>query len=116
MDVYPLMINCNGFYVGGASWFHHREKFSGSSMTGFLRSRFRHFLRREEFLNRFFYSEFDSAVLGGRRARREQSKQERGEPSTSRLRDPKEEPVEEMTLDLENRRYNFYLRPFAGEE
>ena len=65
MDVYPLMINCNGFYVGGASWFRHREKFLGSSMTGFLRSRFRHFLRREEFLNRFFYSEFDSAILEG---------------------------------------------------
>jgi hypothetical protein len=74
MDVYPLMINCNGFYVGGASWFRHHEKFLSSSMTGFLRSRFRCFLRKEESLSRFFYSEFDSAVLRERRARREQSK------------------------------------------
>ena len=27
MDVYPLMIDCNGFHIGGASWFCHREKF-----------------------------------------------------------------------------------------
>jgi hypothetical protein len=85
-------------------------------MTGFLRSHFCRFLRRGESLNRFFYSEFDSAVLGERRARNEQSKQECGEPSTSGLRDPKEEPVEEMILDLENHRYNFYLHPLVGEE
>ena len=36
LDTYPLMINYNGFYVGGASWFRHREKFPRSSMTGFL--------------------------------------------------------------------------------
>ena len=40
MEIYPLMIDCNGFYVGGASWSHHHEKFLGSSMTRFLRSRF----------------------------------------------------------------------------
>jgi hypothetical protein len=38
MDVYPLMIDCNSFYVGGASWFRHHEKFPGSSMTGCLLS------------------------------------------------------------------------------
>jgi hypothetical protein len=68
MEVYPLMINCNGFYVGGASWSHHHEKFLGSSMTGFLKSRFRRLLRKEEFLNRFFYLEFDLAILEGRKA------------------------------------------------
>jgi hypothetical protein len=36
MNIYPLMINCNGFYVLGASWSGHREKFLGSSMTGFF--------------------------------------------------------------------------------
>ena len=36
MDVYLLMIDYNGFLVGGASWFRHREKFPRSSMTGFL--------------------------------------------------------------------------------
>ena len=80
MDIYLLMINCNGFYIGGASWSRHREKFPGSSMTGFLRSCFRRFLRREEFLNRFFYLEFDVSVMEERRTHRKQSKQERGGP------------------------------------
>lgn len=96
MDIYPLMINCNGFYVGGSSWSRHREKFPGSSMIGFLRLCFRCMLRKEEFLNSFFYSKFDPVVLEERK-------------------DPKEEPTEEMTLDLENRRYKFYLRPAGGE-
>ena len=34
----------------------------------------------------------------------------------SGLKEPKEELVEEVTLDLENRRYSFYLRPHVGEE
>jgi hypothetical protein len=55
MDVYPLMIDCDGFHVGGASWSRHHKKFLGSSMTGFLRSRFHRFLRKEEFLNRFLF-------------------------------------------------------------
>lgn len=66
MDAYPLMINCDGFYVGGASWFRHRQKFPGSSMTGFLMSHFRHMLRKGV-LNRFFYLEFDPAILEGER-------------------------------------------------
>ena len=70
MDIYLLMIDCNGFHVGGASWSRHREKFLGSSMTGFLRSRFRCFLRKE-FLNKFFYSEFDPTVLEEQKAHRE---------------------------------------------
>jgi hypothetical protein len=37
MDVYPLMIDCDGFHVGGSCWSRHHENFSGSSMTGFLR-------------------------------------------------------------------------------
>jgi len=40
MDIYPLMIDCNGFHVGGTSWSHHRDKFLASIMTGFLRSCF----------------------------------------------------------------------------
>jgi hypothetical protein len=70
MDIYSLMINYNGFYVGGASWSRHHEKFLGSSMTGFLRLRFWNFLRKEEFLNVFFYSEFDLTVLEERKAQR----------------------------------------------
>ena len=101
MDIYPLMICCNGFYVGGASWSRHHERFPGSSMTEFLRSRFRRMLRKEEFLNRFFYSEFDPAILEERKAHRERTRRGHGEPSTSALKDPKEESTEEMTLDLE---------------
>lgn len=74
MDVYPLMINCNDFYVGGASWSHHRQKLLDSSMTGFLRSRFNRMLRKEEFLNRFFYSEFGLAILEKQKAYHEQSR------------------------------------------
>ena len=85
-------------------------------MIGFLRSRYRRFLRKEEFLNKFFYSEFDLAVLEERRTHHDQYKQERGVSSMPGLKDPKEEPVEEMALDLENRRYSFYLRPHVGEE
>ena len=115
MDIYPLMINCNGFYVGRASWSRHREKFLGFSMTGFLRSRFRRMLRKEEFLNRFFYLEFDPTVFKKHKAHHERIRRDHGDPSTSGLKYPKEEPAEEMTLDLENRRYNFYLRPTGAE-
>lgn len=83
MDVYPLMINCNGFYVRGALWSLHCERFLGSSMTGYLRSRFRRFLRKEGFLNRFFHSEFDSTILEERKAHRDEFRQEHGEPSMS---------------------------------
>jgi hypothetical protein len=84
-------------------------------MTGFLMSRFRCFLRKEEFLSRFFYSEFDAFILEDRKAHREQSEHDRGQPLASGLKDPKEEPVEEMIVDLENRRYSFYLRPRRDE-
>ena len=115
MDVYPLMIDCNGFHVGSASWFHHREKFPGSSMTGILRSRFRRFLRKEEFLCRFFYSEFDASILEDQKTRREQSERDCGQFSASNMKDLKEEPAEVSTLDLENCRYSFYLRPRRDE-
>jgi hypothetical protein len=85
-------------------------------MTGFLRSCFRRFLREEEYLNRFFYSEFNVIVLEERKIHHGQSKQEHGEPSTSGLKDPKEEPVEEVLLDLENRRYSFFLHPSMDGE
>ena len=80
-------------------------------MTGFLMSRFCRMFRKGEVLNRFFYSDFDPAILEERRACRERSRRDHGEPSSSGPRDPKEEPVEEMTRDLENWRYNFYLHP-----
>ena len=84
-------------------------------MTGFLRSPFRRYLRREEILNRFLYSEFDPSVLEEQKFHRKRSKGVDGWPSTSGLKDPKEEPVEDTTLDLENRQYSFYLRPRGGE-
>jgi hypothetical protein len=71
-------------------------------------------LKKERILHRFFYLEFNPTVLEERKARREWLKRDRGTSLTSGLRDPKEEPVEEMTLDLEDRRYNFYLRPLGG--
>ena len=71
MDVYPLMINCNGFYVGCASWSRHREKFPRSRMTGFFMSHFCRMLRKGV-LNRFFYLEFDPAILEARKAHHEQ--------------------------------------------
>lgn len=115
VDVYPLMINCNSFYVGGTSWSHQRERFLGSSMTGFLRSRFQWYLRREEFLNRFFYLKFDSSVMEEQKFHHKRSEGVGGRPSTSGLKDPKEEPVEDTTLDLENCQYSFYLCPRGGE-
>jgi hypothetical protein len=83
-------------------------------MTGFLRPCFHRKLRKEEVLNRFFDSDFDPNILEEQRGRHEQSHGDRGEPSLSGLRDPNEDPIEDMTLDLENRRYNFYLRPAWG--
>ena len=83
-------------------------------MIGFLRLCFQCFLRKEEFLNRFFYLEFDPAILEERKAHRGQSERDRREPSTSGLKDPLEESSNEMTLDLKNRRYNFYPRPTGG--
>ena len=103
MDIYPLMINCDGSYIGGASWFHHHEKFAGSSMTRILRSCFRRFLRREEYFNRFFYSEIDVAMLEEQKIHHGESKRELEEPSMSGLKDSKEELAEEVSLDLENR-------------
>ena len=102
MDIYLLMINCNGFHVGGASWSHHHERFLGSSMTGCLRSCFRRFLGKEEFLRRFVYSEFDASILEDRKTHHEQSKRDRGQSSASNLKDPKEELAKEMTMDFEN--------------
>ena len=61
MDIYPLMINCNGFHVGGTSWSHHCEKFPGSSMTGFSWSCFRCFLSKQ--VPMVFYMEFDATIL-----------------------------------------------------
>ena len=66
-------------------------------------------------LNRYFYSEFDPTILEKRRARCRHFEQNRGEPSGSGLKDSKEEMVEDMTLDLENHRYSFYLRRTRGE-
>jgi hypothetical protein len=63
----------------------------------------------------FFYSEFDLTVLEERKAQRGWSEWDHEEPLTSSLKDPKEEPGKEMTLDLENWRYNFYLRSTRGE-
>jgi hypothetical protein len=80
-------------------------------MTGFLRLSFWHFLRKEEFLNRFFYLEFDASILDDRKAHHQRSECDRGQPSASSLNYPKEEPAKELTIDLENRRYSFYLRP-----
>lgn len=102
MDVYPLMIDWDSFHVGGGSWFCYCEKFPGSSMTRFLRSRFCRFLRKEEFLCRFFYSEFDASILEDRKSHREQSERDHGRSSTFNLKDPKEESTEESTIDLEN--------------
>jgi hypothetical protein len=45
----------------------------------------------------------------------EQTEGNDGRASTFGLKDPKEEPAKEMTLDLENRRYSFYLRPQWSE-
>lgn len=83
-------------------------------MTGFLRSQFRRYLRKEEFLNKFFNSDFDLSILEERKSHYKGSKSVDGWPSTSGLKDPKEEPVEDMILDLENHRYSFYLRPRRG--
>jgi hypothetical protein len=76
-------------------------------MIRFLRSRFRRFLRKEEALKKF-YSGLDSTK---RKSHREEVKRERGESSLAGLKDPKEEPADEMVLDLENRKYSFYLCP-----
>lgn len=92
----------------------HRKKFLSSSMTGFLRSRFCRMLRKEEVLNRFFYLNFDPTILEERKARHEQSQQSHDEASTSGPKDPKEELAEEMTLDMENKRYNFFSAPLGA--
>ena len=71
-------------------------------MTGFLRSRFRRFLRKEEFLCRFLYSEFNASILEDRKTHHEQSERDCGQSSASNLKDPKGEPAKEMSIDLEN--------------
>jgi hypothetical protein len=83
-------------------------------MIKFFRSRFRRFLRKEEVLKKF-YSDFDSTILEDRKSRRDEVKRECGESSSAGLKDPKEEPANEMVLDLVNRKYSFYLRPIGGE-
>jgi hypothetical protein len=74
LDIYLLMIDCNRFFVGGALWSRLHERFPRSSMTGYLLSQWRRYVKKEDLLNRFFYSEFDPAILEGRRAQREQFK------------------------------------------
>jgi hypothetical protein len=82
-------------------------------MIKFLRSRFHRFLRKEEVLKKF-YSDFDSIILDERKSSHEEVKRERGESSSAGLKDPKEEPASKMVLDLENRKYSFYLRPVGA--
>lgn len=114
LDVYPLMIDCNGFFVSGALWSSHHERHPESSMTGYLKYRFRQYLKRERSLNRYSTG-FDSEAQAWRKAFRAGIRQEQGESSASGLKDPKEEPDDDATIDLENRKYSFYLRPFGGD-
>lgn len=54
VEVYPLMIRCNDFCVSGASWYRHRQPSPGSSMTGFLGSRFRRMCEKGKNMKEFF--------------------------------------------------------------
>jgi hypothetical protein len=83
-------------------------------MTGYLKYRFRFYQRRERFLSRFFRSVLDPAAPTRQKAFRAEFRREREEASSSSLKDPKEEPAEDVVVDLENRKYSFYLRPLGG--
>lgn len=110
LDVYPLMIRCGDFFVGGDLWHRYRQKFRWSRMIDFLDLPSRHrYCRVKKIKN--FYSAFDSLVLETRRKRREEARCSRGEP----LVYPKEEPVDDVEFDLENRHYDYIFRPSEGE-
>lgn len=87
VEVYPLMIRCNDFCVSGASWYRHRQRFPGSSMTGFLRLHFHRMCERGEDMKEFF-AKFDNSVLPVRRECHKEARRMRVE----HLKDPKEEP------------------------
>lgn len=106
-EVYPLTICYGDFFVGGASWYWHRQRHPGCTMASFLRARLRH---NEGTLRRMrdFYRSFDSSILEERKRRRVEA---RGLP----LIDPKEEPTEESFCTFEDRRFNFFHRPVAED-
>ena len=57
-----------------------------------------------------FFATFDTFVLPKCRRLRRRLRRARGEPILG-PDEVKEEPAEELSLDMENRRYNFYYCP-----
>lgn len=69
-------------------------------------------MREKEQVLRDFFATFDTSVLSECRRLRRRLRCARGELALG-PDDIKEEPAEELSLDMENRRYNFYFRPDA---
>lgn len=94
----------------------HRQKFLKARLSFFLLLQYDR-MREKEQVMKGFYSTFDSSVLDKRRRLRCRLHRARGEAhggSSSCPHGVKEERAEELSLDLENRRYNFYYRPNTG--
>jgi hypothetical protein len=110
-EVYPLMIRCGDFFVGGASWRRHQQKFTNSQLSSFILMRYDRVREKERVLKEFF---FYFRHIGPCKTPKASAMSccACGEPILG-PDEIKEEPAEEPPLDMENRRYNFYYRPNA---
>ena len=69
-------------------------------------------MREKERVLKEFFATFDTSVLSKHRRLRRRLRRARGEPILG-PDEVKVEPADELSLDLENRRYNFYYCPNA---
>ena len=73
-------------------------------------------MREKERVMQEFYSTFDPSVLAKRqKGCAAENRGETGAGASAVPNAPKEEPFDELSLDLENRRYNFFCRTDAAE-
>lgn len=113
VEVYPLMIRCGDFFVNGASWRCHRQKFPRSRLLTFILMCYDRMREKERIVKEFF-STSDSSILAKRQRLRRWLHRAHRELSSG-LGEVKEEPFEEVPVDVDNRRYNFYYHPTDGD-
>lgn len=69
-------------------------------------------MREKERVLKEFFATFDTSVLVKHRRLQWRLRRARGEPSFG-PNEVKEDPTEELPLDMENHRYTFYYHPNA---
>lgn len=105
--VWPLTICRDGFYVGGSSWFRHREKFPDALLADFIDLRYSRVVTADKKIKSFFAGLDPLTVASRRRC----SKSVCHGATDFVLLEPKDEPAEEEDVCKGDRRYSFFFRP-----